>query len=82
MVRKTEFRAPDSMLAAEHRISPWLALSNFQLLLGIEQHRIGSTLPAGVDADARVFMAAHGRAQAARRQAGRHVNSGLSVACC
>ena len=82
MVRKGEFRAPDSMLAAEHRISPWLVLSNFQLLLGIEQHRIGSTLPAGVDAGLRVFMAAHGRAQAARRQAGRRMNSGLSAACC
>jgi len=82
MVRKGEFRAPDSMPAAEHRISPWLALSNFQLLLRIEQHRIGSTLPAGVDAGLRAFMAARGRAQAARRQAGRRMNSGLSAACC
>jgi len=82
MVRKGEFRAPDSMLAAEHRISPWLALSNFQLLLGIEQHCIESTLPAGVDAGLRVFMAAHERARAARRQAGRRMNSGLSAACC
>jgi hypothetical protein len=47
--------------AAEQLIGLWRGLSNFQLSLGIDQHRIRSTIPARVEAGLRVFLAADGR---------------------
>lgn len=60
-VSKGELETPDPMLAAEHLIGLWQGLSNFQLSLGIDQHRIKSTIPARVDSGLRVFMAAYRR---------------------
>lgn len=70
-VRKGELEAPDQMLAAEHLIGLWQGLSNFQLSLGIDQHRIRGAIPARVDAGLRVFMAAYGRAPTTKRHAGK-----------
>ena len=57
--RKGELQAPDPLLAAEHLIGLWQGMSNFQLLLGIDQRRIQTTIPERVDAGLRVFMAAY-----------------------
>jgi TetR/AcrR family transcriptional repressor of mexJK operon len=66
-----ELEAPDPLVAAEHLIGLWQGLSNFQLSLGIDHHRISSSIPARVDAGLNVFLAAYGRADIAHRRAGK-----------